>query len=173
MCVGSSEPAEGVTSAVVTFTLPGQDYEQWCLQGIAEGLEVQTDLTNIFFNPADPGWGASVLSFPGDGGDGLGMQVYYPDADGNPRWAIMGTANYQVGSTYDLEQVVGYCRGCPKPATLERVKVGEVTIGLQPVDGGLESTLTFDVSFDGGAGGSFTRSTTVVAGGVPNSGGGE
>lgn len=168
VCAGDSEPGESVTSAVVTFTLPGQDYEQWCLQGIAEGLEVDNDLTNIFFNAEDPGWGASVLSFPGADGDGLGMQVYYPDAEGNPRWAIMGTGSYEVGATYDLEQVVGYCRGCPKPATLERVKVGEVTIGLMPVDGGGTSTLSFDVSFDGGAGGSFTRNTTVIAGGAPS-----
>ena len=49
--------------AVMSFVLPGtaaNTVDQWCMQQIGAGLEVANDLTNIWFDPSDPGWGVST-----------------------------------------------------------------------------------------------------------------
>lgn len=156
--------------AVMTFTLPGGDTDQWCMQPILEDPAVANDLTSIWYDPADPGWGASTLSFPGNGGDGLAVLLYFPDDAGNPRWALMQTDNYELGGTYPLREPVGYCRSCPLPGPQEFVEVGSITVSLSSVPGELVGTpppnaLTFDVDFGSGT---FSRDSSVTAGGARN-----
>jgi len=158
-CQGREGPV-----AVLSFTLPGSTGQQWCLHPLADTSTAANDLTNIWLAPGDTGWGASSLSFAGAGGDGIGMQLYYPDANGYPRWAIMQTGEYQPGASYPLLQARGYCRTCPSQA-IQLEEVGTIAVGFESDAAGSSGQLSFDVTFKGPAGGNFARDTDVVPGG--------
>ena len=162
---GRADRALSGTAAVMTYTLPGDQSEQWCLQPILENPAVANDLTSIWYDPSDPGWGVSSLSFPGPNGDGLALLIYYPDAAGKPRWALMQAEDYAVGGTYPLYQVAGFCRTCPAPATQELQQIGEITVDLVSADASSTANrLSFSITYPGTEGGTFVRDTTVVSG---------
>jgi hypothetical protein len=158
-CAGRASP-----TAVMSFTLPGSANQQWCLQSLADSSSAANDLTNVWLATGDTGWGASSLSFAAGAGDGIGLQLYYPDAAGTPRWAIMQTAEYAPGTRYPLLQPRGYCRTCAATEVVFE-EVGSITVGLDSDAAGSTGQLDFEVSFDGPAGGTFARDTDVVPGG--------
>lgn len=147
---------------VMSWLLNG-DEGVWCSQPLLAGNSgVAVDYSGIWFNPADPGWGITFLSFPGEGGDGLAAQIYYPDASGRGRWAIMQTPRYQAGGTYPVFQVSnGYCRDCTAPAELSLQEIGSITVSLAP--GGSGSQVSFSITYPGTEGGTFTRSNSPIA----------
>lgn len=152
-----AEGREGVLSWILNA-----EARSWCAQPLS-AIEnpVSVDYSGIWFNPADPGWGITFLSFPGEGGDGLAAQIYYPDGSGRGRWAIMQTPTYSAGGTYPVYQVSnGYCRSCEAPAELALVQIGEMTVNLVP--GGEGSTVSFQLTYPGSQGGSFERSAAPV-----------
>jgi hypothetical protein len=145
---------------LMTWILNDKD-GAWCSQPLlASNAGVAVDYSGIWFNPADPGWGITFLSFRGDGGDGLAAQIYYPDATGRGRWAIMQTPRYQAGGTYPVFQVSnGYCRDCPAPAELSLQQIGTITVALAR-DG--SSRVSFSLTYPGTEGGTFTRSNSPL-----------
>lgn len=149
---------EGVLSWILNA---GND--DWCSLPLTPADNpVAVDYSGIWFNPADPGWGITFLSFPGEGGDGLAAQIYYPDASGRGRWAFMQATSYSAGGTYPVFQVSnGYCRDCEAPTELEVVQIGEITVNLQP--GGSGSTVSFRLTYPGAEGGVFERSAAPIS----------
>lgn len=155
------------TLAVMTWDLDGTPAprpRQWCMQPIIDGRAgVQVDLSSVWFAANDPGWGITVLSIPGNGGDGMGIGVYYPDATGKGRWGIVQTDRYVPGQSYPVQQVSnGYCRTCAAPAQLQFVNIGTITVDLGAPSSGRSNRISLDVTYPGPEGGRFQRSNVVV-----------
>ncbi len=149
--------------ALMTWTL-GSETRQWCMQPLVDAAApVNLDVSSVWFNPDDAGWGITVQSFPGSGGDGIAIGVYYPDAAGNGRWGVVQSPTYDPNQTYTVRQVQGYCRGpqCPTPANLSFVDIGTLKINLRPPSEG-PSTLTLDVTYPGMEGGRFQRTDSPL-----------
>jgi hypothetical protein len=156
----SSQRVNDGSQNIMTWLLNGQE-GAWCSQPLLAGNSgVAVDYSGIWFNPDDPGWGITFLSFPGDGGDGLAAQIYYPDATGRGRWAIMQAPRYQAGGTYPVFQVSnGYCRDCAAPAELTLQEIGSITVSLAPGGG---SRVSFSITYPGTEGGTFVRSNSPL-----------
>ncbi len=166
---GSSLRPQDGSLELMTWSLGGES-KAWCMQPVTVGRNgVTTDFSGVWFDPADPGWGITFLSFPGNGGDGLAAQIYYPDADGRGRWAILQTDRYVPGATYPVLQVSnGYCRTCTAPAEQTLTQIGTVTLNLSKDNGGSASRVSFDITYPGTGGGRFTRTNAAIApGSVP------
>jgi hypothetical protein len=151
------------TLALMNWTINGEE-RQWCMQPLVDpNAALALDLSSVWFDPADAGWGITVQSFPGSGGDGIAIGVYYPDASGKGRWGVVQTTNFDPNQTYTVRQVQGYCRGpgCPTPSPLTFVDIGTLKIDLKPPAEG-PSTLTLDVTYPGAEGGRFQRTGTVL-----------
>ncbi len=142
---------------LMTWTL-GNETRQWCMQPLVGTEGVALDVSGVWFAPSDSGWGITVQSFPGAGGDGIAIGVYYPDANGKGRWGVVQAGNYNPAETYTVRQVVGYCRdpACVAPDNLSFVDIGTLRVDLKPPAEG-PSTLTLDVTYPGPGGGRFQR----------------
>jgi len=148
--------------AVMAWTLDGVE-KQWCVQPvIADTSGVEIDFSNQWFNPADGGWGMSILSFPGSAGDGLALELYFPDATGRGRWGLVSTADYQPGASYPIMQVGGYCRTCTTPAGEQQLtQIGTLSLDLREPGAGT-STVSIDLTYPGPEGGRFVRSDAPI-----------
>ncbi|MGQ0800994.1 MAG: hypothetical protein ACT4NL_12895 [Pseudomarimonas sp.] len=143
--------------ALMNWSLNGET-RQWCMQPLVSTTGVALDVSSVWFNPADPGWGITVQSFAGAGGDGIAIGVYYPDAAGRGRWGVVQSPTYVPNQTYTVQQVQGYCRGpqCTTPSNLTFTNIGTLRINLRPPSEG-PSTLSLDVTYPGAGGGRFQR----------------
>jgi len=157
----ASRALEG-TIALMNWSLGGET-RQWCMQQLVSPTGVALDVSSVWFNPVDPGWGITVQSFPGVGGDGIAIGVYYPDAAGRGRWGVVQSPTYDPNQTYTVQQVQGYCRGpeCTAPANLTFTNIGTLRINLRPPAEG-PSTLTLDVTYPGAGGGRFQRTNAPL-----------
>ena len=143
------------------WTLSGQT-RQWCMQQlVGPPAGASLDLSSVWFDTSDPGWGLAVQTLPGDG---IAIGVYYPDAQGKGRWGIAQAGSYVANQTLTVRQVQGYCRGpeCPSPTSLTLVDIGTIQVDLKPPSEG-PSTLTLDVTYPGAAGGRFSRTGSVIS----------
>ncbi|MFA5683580.1 MAG: hypothetical protein WCZ65_09155 [Lysobacteraceae bacterium] len=152
------------TVALMSWTI-GNQRRQWCMQPLVDPqADLELDLSSVWYNPDDPGWGITVLSFPGDGGDGIAIGVYYPDASGKGRWGIVQAGRYQPGQTYTVRQTSnGYCRteDCSTPGALSFTDIGTLSVTLRPPQEG-PSTLTLDITYPGAEGGRFQRTNVPL-----------
>jgi hypothetical protein len=151
------------TVAIMSWDINGTR-RQWCTQPLLPGRAgVAVDFGNTWFQPADGGWGLSVLSFPGAGGDGVAMQIYFPDAQGRSRWGLMVAPDYQPGKSYPVQIIGnGYCRTCAGPPSAHAlVDIGTMAITLAAPGEGT-STVSFDLTWPGVEGGRFTRSNVPI-----------
>jgi hypothetical protein len=166
---GAAGRALDGSSAIMSWTVQGVQ-RQWCVQPLVAGREgVEIDFSNQWWDPSDGGWGLSVLSFPGAGGDGLGLQLYFPDANGRGRWALVQTANYLPGAELPvLYPTAGYCRTCSMPDAQQFEQIGTMSIDLRAAGEGA-STISFDVTWPGPEGGRFVREDAQIEPvGTPN-----
>jgi len=133
------------------------------MQQLLSPLGVALDVSSVLLNPVDPCWGITVQSFPGVGGDGIAIGVYYPDAAGRGRWGVVQSPTYDPNQTYTVQQLQGYCRGpeCTAPANLTFTNIGTLRINLRPPAEG-PSTLTLDVTYPGAGGGRFQRTNAPL-----------
>lgn len=177
VCADEAAAAGGTLptlSAVATYTLGSDVLQQWCVQQVVDVTtnRPEVDLTNLFYDEADGGWGISTLSFDAGATDGIALQIYYPDANGYPRWATGQITDFDpdaAETTIDLYQVRGFCRTCPRPAELTSVPVGTITLRLDgPSQAGATHSVSIDLTYDGAPGGTFQRDTSVIASAVPN-----
>jgi hypothetical protein len=156
-------------AAILSWEL-GDKWRQWCVQPLVGGRDgVEVDFSNQWWDPGDGGWGLSVLSFPGAGGDGIGLQLYFPDAGGRGRWALVQTDRYVPGQPLPvLYPTAGYCRTCTMPGSQQFEQIGTMSIDLRAPGEGT-STISFDVTWPGPEGGRFVREgAQVVPVGTPN-----
>lgn len=157
--------------AVMTWTLGADRNQQWCMQAVLP--PAATPATNYlgayFASAQDQGWGFDLLSIPGSPTQGLGALIYYPDAQGFGRWAYMQQANFVSGQTYTLYERRGYCRTCavpPGPAAgqFDDVPAGTIAFTLNGTgqSPALNNRVTFDVTYQRGAGGNFRRTNSPL-----------
>jgi hypothetical protein len=151
------------TLAVMTWAIDGAS-QQWCMEPIIEGRAgVQIDLSSVWFSATDPGWGITVLSIPGNGGDGMAVGVFYADATGKGRWGLMQTDRYVPGQSYPVLQVTnGFCRTCPTRAPLVLAPIGTLMVDLNAPDTGRPNRISLDVTYPGTEGGRFLRQNVTV-----------
>ncbi|MCK7592582.1 hypothetical protein [Pseudomarimonas salicorniae] len=153
--------------AVLSFSINADDETQWCVEALTDPAAApQVDFSNQWYDPADGGWGLSIVSVPGNGGDALALEIYYPDAQGRGRWGLVQTDRYEPGAPMPVVSFDGFCREC-EPSELEAVQIGEMVLNLRrPGEG--PSTVSFDVTWPGAEGGRFTRTnSTIIPVGTP------
>ncbi|MCB1554097.1 MAG: hypothetical protein KDJ14_09845 [Xanthomonadales bacterium] len=145
---------------VMTWAL-GVDADRWCVQPITvDSAGIQTDISGIWFDPTDSGWGITFVSFPGASGDGLAAQIYYPDATGAGRWGLMFTDSHVPGSTYPVfHPRNGYCRTCPASEVAFDQQIGTITVDI---GGSGEPKVSIDITYPGAQGGRFMRTDSSV-----------
>jgi len=141
-----------LTLAVMTWTINGDNAEQWCVSRIVgDSGRAQVDFSSTWYaGPTDSGWGFSVQSFRAGSNDGLAFALYYADTEGNPQWAIAQSLNYDPAQSMPLRRLQGYCRTCPRPeGALPETVVGSVTLSLfEPGQG--TDRVSFDIDLGNG-----------------------
>jgi hypothetical protein len=157
--------------AVMTWSLGADRNQQWCLQAvIPESLRPTTDYTGAWYaGPQDQGWGFDFLSFQVGQTPGLGALIYYPDAQGDGRWAFMQTGNFVSGQEYPLFERRGYCRTCAVPANVQAgqyddVQAGTIRFTLNAVsqNPNAGNLTTVNVNYQRAPNGTFTRSNSPL-----------
>jgi hypothetical protein len=142
--------------------------QSWCMEPLLPDVirpAPGSDLGGTWYaGDDDAGWGFSVGQFLTPQGTGLFVALYYPDAEGKPRWALAQTGNYQPGTVEPLFQVAGYCRTCTRPAgDPVLTQVGEIAISLveastEPAPG---NQVQLTVTYQGPEGGTFSRTVPL------------
>jgi hypothetical protein len=160
-----TEPGRGDASngATAIFIL-GNETMNWCMQPlVGQSLRASPDFSGHWFSPGDGGWGISIVNALVNGKVLLNALIYYPDAEGNPRWAFAQSNDFQSGQSVSIKQRKGYCRTC---AFVEPVDtdIGQITIKLADAIGavGGNNEVSFKLTFRGPAGGNFSRSNAKL-----------
>lgn len=144
----------------------------WCMQPIEIGdtapFPVDISGTWAASDPADIGWGLSVVNRHLGSRPAMVTVLYYYDANGEPTW-VWGVAggNFEIphgsiqsGVDVDLLHFDGYCRTCApgalstRPAGSMRIRLGSPDNG-QPNRNWIES---LEISNPGPGGGTWNRS---------------
>lgn len=125
--------AGAITLGVMSWSISGIGAD-WCIEPvIPPNAHPTPDFTGHWAGgAADSGWGLEVLNIAdGSGTPTIVVYLYYPDAQGNPRWATASTGDYQTGAAIDLNEVSnGFCRTCPPPSQLQVRKIGTIRLTL-------------------------------------------
>jgi hypothetical protein len=153
--------------AVMQFAV-NSGVHTWCMESLLPDAilpDPASDLGGTWYaGEDDTGWGFSIGQFLTAEGNGLFVALYYPDAEGNPRWALAQTGNFQPGTTEPLFQIDGYCRSCERPeGNLPATQVGTIALSLveassTPVAG---NSVQLTVTYQGPEGGTFTRTVPL------------
>lgn len=154
---------------VMTWSIGDDRNIQWCMQSIIPtSLRTTPDFTGSWYAGADSGWGFSLLNFASGANNALLGLLYYPDVNGNGRWAYVQTEN-PTGGTLTLKERRGYCRTCavpPGPAAGQFTDVDAGTIGFvltTPSDNpSAGNRTTLNVTYQTAPGGSFVRTDSPL-----------
>ena len=138
----------------------------WCIQPVIDpSLRVApaSDFTGHWYDESNPGWGLGIQSAIVDGKSVILIAIYYPDALGNPRWAYAFSSNFHSGDEIDVFQRNAFCRTCTVVAPTD-ILAGKLKITLDGVEGttGQNNQVSFNVTFQGAAGGTFTRTNAKL-----------
>lgn len=129
----SATRAGAIALGVMSWSISGIG-AAWCIEPIIPpNVHPTPDFAGHWAGgAADGGWGIEVLNVAdGSGPPTVVAYLYYPDAQGNPRWATASTGDYQAGAAIDLNEVSnGFCRTCPPPAQLQVHKIGTIKLTL-------------------------------------------
>jgi len=158
------------SSPLVLFTWSiGNDRNQrWCMQSlIPTTLRTTPDYTGSWYAGADSGWGFSLLGIKNGQQNGLFGLLYYPDAQGNGRWAFLQTGGTPTGLT--LKERRGYCRTCAVPAgalagQFTDVDAGTISLTLTTPSGEIAAgnKVTFNVNYQTAPNGNFGRTNSPL-----------
>jgi hypothetical protein len=135
----------GATALGVMSWRIGSQSADWCIEpGVPQSILATPNFAGHWWGGgSDGGWGMEIFSINnGSGTPTVVVELYYPDATGQPRWATASTSNYVAGAAIDLNQVSnGYCRvGCDAPSQLQLTKIGTLKLTLnQPTREGSPS----------------------------------
>jgi hypothetical protein len=130
----------------------------WCVEPLTTlAQNASPDLGGLYYGgPSDSGWGFSVIDVDrGSQGNQIALDLYYPDANGKPIWAVANAGPFVNGQPIPLLQnTAGYCRTCaPTPRNV--VQVGTITLNF-----GTTNTATIVANYPGG--GSFVRTNVPL-----------
>jgi hypothetical protein len=172
-CQGHADQSRA--KAVMAWTLGADRNLAWCLTETVPGLVAPArDLTGVwgsFGNLPDGrpdfGWGLDLLSFRAGSNDGLFGLLYYADAGGQPRWAVMQTDNYQPGGEYPLFDRLSTCRTCAPLASEPQVQIGTIRLDLrEPLQGAASAAagnrIRFEVTYPRAPGGVYARDMPAI-----------
>lgn len=168
-CAGRERP-----QAVMAWSIGADNDIKWCLTELIPGLiPPPNDLTGLWGTVGnlpdgrpDFGWGLDVISFRAGTNDGLFAVLYYPDANGEGRWAFMTTTNYVPGTEYPLFDRTSACRTCPIPPNEPTTQIGTIRLDLrEPLQGQASvdrgNRIRFRVTYPRAPGGVFERDAAV------------
>jgi hypothetical protein len=153
--------------ALMTFSLGNDSNQNWCMEAIlAPGAATRAtpDFTGAWAS-AESGWGFDMLSFRFDGTTVLSGLLFYPDSNGDGRWALFSTATPQTPSTLSLVQRTGYCRTCPTPAGAPSdVQAGTLVLNMvtPSLDRNAGNRANLNVTYRGPTGGTFVRDVPMA-----------
>jgi hypothetical protein len=157
--------------AVMTWSIGADRNQQWCMQAlIPNSQRGNPDYTGSWFaGNADAGWGFSFLSFASGANNGLFSLLYYPDVNGNGRWAYAQTGTLVNGTQYTLKERRGYCRTCTVPPEVLAGQFNDVdagtirfTINAASQDPGAGNRTTYSVQYQTAPGGTFSRTDSPL-----------
>jgi hypothetical protein len=157
------------TLGVMTFNIAAGQLDPqrelaWCMQPlIPSSLATTPDFTGTWYGGgSDSGWGFSLASFQGAPKALFGV-LYYPDSNGNGRWAYLISSSFSNGTTYNLVERHGYCRACAVPESVlagqfDDRNAGTISLNLnQAVQNQSAGPGTFSVNYQLPPGGPFLR----------------
>ncbi|HET9482421.1 MAG TPA: hypothetical protein VFO79_00570, partial [Xanthomonadales bacterium] len=155
--------------AVMSWSIGNDRNQQWCMQKlIPDSLRTTPDFTGGWAasTASDSGWGFSFLN-ANLGGNGLFGLLYYPDVNGDGRWAFVQTNSFANGTQYPLIERKGYCRTCAAPASVlagqfDDRTAGSITLNLAQPGTGAGNTANYSVTYQTAPGGTFTRNTGIT-----------
>lgn len=153
---------------VMTWSIGADRNQRWCMQSlIPTALRTTPDFTGSWYAGADSGWGFSLLGIRNGAQNGLFGLLYYPDAQGNGRWAYLQTGGATNGLT--LKERRGYCRTCAPPASalagnFDDVDAGTINLTLTtPSDSpAAGNKVTLNVNYRTAPGGNFSRENSPL-----------
>lgn len=153
---------------VMTWSIGADRNQQWCMQSlIPTSLRTSPDFTGSWYAGADSGWGFSLLGIRNGQQNGLFGLLYYPDSQGNGRWAYLQTGGSTTALT--LKERRGYCRTCPVPANVQQgqfndVDAGTITLTLTTPSGEASAgnKVTLNVNYQTAPNGNFARTNSPL-----------
>ncbi|HET7845555.1 MAG TPA: hypothetical protein VFL14_15465 [Xanthomonadales bacterium] len=153
---------------VMTWSIGGDRNQRWCMQSlIPTSLRTTPDFTGSWYAGADSGWGFSLLGIKNGAQNGLFGLLYYPDSQGNGRWAYLQTGGTTNALT--LKERRGYCRTCAPPASalagnFTDVDAGTITLTLTtPSDSpAAGNKVTLNVNYQTPPAGNFQRNDSPL-----------
>jgi hypothetical protein len=153
--------------AVMTWSLGADANRNWCLESAlpaSADFRATPDFSGAW-GAAESGWGFDLISYRAGGGPNLLTGVlFYPDANGDGRWALFDTNAPQTTASIALKQRTGYCRTCPLPSALPAdQQAGTVIFNLATPSTNLTAgnRANVDVTYRGTSGGRFTRDVPI------------
>ncbi len=164
-------PVAGESVAILSFSIDADRNQTWCVQPLLPTSLRPTarDFTGTWFAGSDSGWGFAFGSF---GTNDLFSALFYPDAEGNGRWAY-ALNNASNTNSAQLFQRKGYCRSCPPPASalanpaqFEDTPVGSISYTLiqSSTNASAGNKASFSANYLGNPAGTppFTRTNTPI-----------
>lgn len=155
-----AEPAAAGSLSLIARDLP----INWCIRElITRDQRPSVDFTGHWYSPSDSGWGMGIASAQQGARTVVLVVLYYPDAAGNPRWAYAQANDFRSGQSIDIFQRNAFCRTCT-PSAPNDIRAGSMTLNLNNVEGlaNQSNNVTFSVTFQGGVGGTFTRTNAPL-----------
>jgi len=165
---GTARDFSGRT-AVMTWSIGNDRNQNWCMQQLVpDSIRTTPDFTGGWAGATagDTGWGFSFLNGRIGTSNALFGLLYYPDANGDGRWAFVQQNAFANGTPNNLIQRRGYCRTCPASADVLAGRftdtvAGTITLNLaQP--GGSGNTANYSVTYQNAPGGTFTRNGGIT-----------
>ncbi len=99
-------------TAVMSFTLPGDTEQRWCMEPIIGRAGIfPGSINGLWYGTNDDtGWGWALLQVGNGVSPALAGTFYYYDGSGRNTWAYTGAAS--LGATAPVVHRRGYCRTC-------------------------------------------------------------
>jgi hypothetical protein len=162
-CTESTRGAEPAGSGSLSLVARDQPIN-WCIRElIPRDQRPALDFTGHWYAPGDSGWGIGIASAQQGARTVVLAVLYYPDSAGNPRWAFAQANDFRNGQAIDIFQRNAFCRTCT-PTTPNDIRAGSMTLNLNNVEGlaNQGNTVSFSVTFQGGVGGTFSRTNAQL-----------
>ncbi len=153
--------------AVMTWSLGNDVNKNWCMESIlpsGPGTVATPNFTGAW-NSVQSGWGFDLASFRAGGNNLLSGLLFYPDANGDGRWALFSSATPTTPTTLSLIQRNGYCRTCPTPSpAASDQSAGTITLNLvtPTTDRGAPNRANLTITYRGPSGGTFVRDVPIA-----------
>jgi hypothetical protein len=153
--------------AVMTWSLGDDIDRNWCMESIlpsGPGSVATPNFTGAW-NSVQSGWGFDLASFRVGGSDLLSGLLFYPDANGDGRWALFTSTSPTTPSALVLTQRTGYCRTCTAPVGgVTDQSAGTITLNLvtPTTDRAAPNRANLSITYRGPSGGTFVRDVPIA-----------